>query len=45
MDDIDDKLTELASDNDLPGEIVYDTPNRVIAQLSQKLETHIGDTP
>ena len=44
MDDLDDKLTELASDN-LPGEIVYGTPNRVISQLSEKLETHIGDTP
>lgn len=45
MDDINNKLTELASNNNLPNEIVYDTPNRVIAQLSQKLETHIGDTP
>ena len=45
MDDIDGKLTELAGDNNLPREIVYDTPNTVIAQLSQKLETHVGDTP
>ena len=45
MDDIDGKLTELAGDNNLPGEIVYDTPNTVITQLSQKLETHVGDTP
>ena len=45
MDDLDGKLTELAGDNNLPGEIVYDTPNTVIAQLAQKLETHFGDTP
>ena len=45
MDDLDEKLTELAGDNSLTGEIVYDSPNQVIAKLSQKLETHIGDSP
>ena len=45
MDDLDDKLIELTSDDSLPCEIVYDSPNKVIAQLSQRLETHIGDTP
>ena len=45
MDDLHDKLTELASGNSLQREIVYDSPNKVIAQLSQKLETHIGDSP
>ena len=43
MDALDDDLRELADDTSLPCEIVYDTPNKVIAQLSQKLETHIGD--
>ena len=45
MDDLDQKLTELSEDNSLPCQIVYDSPNKVIAQLSQKLEEHIGDTP
>lgn len=45
MDDLHDKLTGLASSNSLQREIVYDSPNKVIAQLSQQLETYIGDTP
>lgn len=45
MDDLDEKLSELASDTTLPCDIVYDSPNKVIAQLAQKLETHIGDSP
>lgn len=45
MDDLDEKLTELSGDNSLPCEIVYDSPNKVVTQLSQKLETHIGDAP
>ena len=45
MDDLDEKLTELSEDNSLPCQIVYDSPNKVITQLSQKLETHIGDSP
>ena len=43
MDELHDDLCELADDTSLPCEIVYDSPNKVIAQLSQKLETHIGD--
>ena len=43
MDALHDDLCELADDTSLPCEIVYDSPNKVIAQLSQKLETHIGD--
>ena len=45
MDELDDDLRELADSTNLPCEIVYDSPNKVIAQLSQRLETHIGDTP
>lgn len=45
MDDLDEKLTELSEDNSLPCQIVYDSPNQVITQLSEKLETHIGDSP
>ena len=45
MDTLDDDLRGLANNTDLPCEIVYDSPNKVIAQLSQKLETHIGDAP
>ena len=45
MDDLDEKLTKLSGDNSLPCQIVYDSPNKVITQLSEKLETHIGDTP
>ncbi len=45
MDELDEELRKLADDTSLPSEIVYNTPNKVIAQLSQKLETHIGDSP
>ena len=45
MDELDEQLNDLATNNDLPCKIVYDSPNKVIAQLSQKLETHIGDAP
>lgn len=45
MDELDEDLCRLADDTSLPCEIVYDTPNKVIDQLSQKLEEHIGDTP
>ena len=43
MDELDDDLRELADNTNLPCEIIYNSPNKVIAQLSQKLETHIGD--
>ena len=45
MDELEDNLHGLADNTNLPCEIVYDSPNKVIAQLSQKLETHIGETP
>lgn len=45
MDELDGDLRGLADNTDLPCEIVYDSPNKVIAQLSHKLEMHIGDTP
>ena len=45
MDELDEELRGLADDTSLPCEIVYNSPNKVIAQLSQKLETHIGDSP
>ena len=45
MDELDEDLSKLADDTNLPCGIVYDSPNKVIAQLSQKLETHVGDTP
>ena len=45
MDELDEKLRELVSDKTLPCEVVYDSPNKVIAQLAEKLETHIGDSP
>ena len=45
MDELDEKLRELVSDKTLPCEVVYDSPNKVIAQLAEKLETHIGDAP
>ena len=45
MDELDDELRGLADNTSLPCEIVYDSPNKVIAQLSQKLETHIGESP
>ena len=45
MDELDDDLRGLADNTNLPCEIVYDSPNKVIAQLAQRLEIHIGDTP
>lgn len=45
MDALDEDLRGLADNTNLPCEIVYDSPNKVIAQLAQKLETHIGDAP
>ena len=45
MDDLDEDLCELQNDTDLPCEIVYNSPNRVIDGLSRRLETHIGDAP
>ena len=45
MDELDEKLRELASDTTLPCEVVYDSPNKVITQLAEKLEAHIGDSP
>lgn len=45
MDELDEKLRELVSDKTLPCEVVYDSPNKVIAQLAEKLEIHIGDSP
>lgn len=45
MDDRDEELRELASDTSLPREVIYDSPNKVIAQLADKLEAHIGDAP
>lgn len=44
MDNLDDELRELASDTTLPREVVYDSPNKVITQLAEKLEAHIGDS-
>ena len=45
MDELNEELNDLASNNDLPCEIVYDSPNQVINQLAQKLEEHIGESP
>ncbi len=45
MDERHTDLTEFANDTALPCDVVYDTPNNVIAQLSQTLENHIGDSP
>ena len=45
MDELDDDLRGLADDTNLPCEVIYDSPSKVITQLSQKLETHIGDSP
>ncbi len=45
MDELDQELSNLANDESMPCKIVYDSPNKVIAQLAQKLEGHIGDTP
>lgn len=45
MDELDEELNDLASGDNLPCEIVYDSPNQVINQLAQKLEVYIGDSP
>ena len=45
MDELDEELNDLANDDNLPCEIIYDSPNKVINQLTQKLEEHIGDSP
>ncbi len=45
MDELHTDLTEFAKDASLPCNVVYDSPNKVIAQLAQQLEEHIGDTP
>ena len=45
MDELDEELNDLVSSDNLPCEIVYDSPNQVINQLAQKLEEHIGDSP
>jgi len=45
MEDLHEKLHELASDDSLPKEVIYGSPNKVIAQLAEELETHIGDSP
>ena len=45
MDELHDDLITFANDTSLPCDVVYDSPNKVIAQLAQKLEHHIGDSP
>ena len=45
MDELHEELNDLVSNDNLPCEIVYDSPNQVINQLAQKLEEHIGDSP
>ena len=45
MDELGEELNDLASNNDLPCQVIYDSPNKVIAQLTEKLEEHIGDSP
>ena len=42
MDALDEDLSVLADDH---SEVVYDSPNKVINQLAQKLDRHIGDSP
>ena len=42
MDELDDELTQLTMD---ASNVVYGSPNKVIAQLAEKLEEHIEDTP
>ena len=44
MDELHTDLTEFAGDTSLPCDVVYDSPNKVISQLTQKLGEHIGDT-
>lgn len=43
MDELDADLKALAAETDLPCKIVYDSPNKVISQLSERLGSHIGD--
>ncbi|MXZ00047.1 type I-B CRISPR-associated protein Cas7/Cst2/DevR [Candidatus Poribacteria bacterium] len=45
MDGLDQELSELVNDQNIKRKVVYDSPNKVIAQLAEKLEEHIGDTP
>lgn len=45
MDELEPVLNEVANDQNLPCNIVYDSPNKVISQLAQKLGEHIGDSP
>ncbi len=45
MDELHAELSEFAGDTSLPCSVVYDSPNKVIAQLAQKLDGHIGDSP
>lgn len=45
MDALDADLSELANETNLPCEVIYNSPNKVIAELVQVLETHIGDAP
>ena len=45
MDELHTDLAEFANDTSLPCDVVYDSPNKVIMQLAQQLEEHIGDTP
>ena len=45
MDELDEDLLSFSENTDLPCEIVYDSPNKVITQLSQRLAEHIGEAP
>ncbi len=45
MDELHTDLTDFANDASLPCNVVYDSPNRVITQLTQRLGEHIGDSP
>ena len=45
MDELHADLTEFANNTSLPCNVVYDSPNKVITQLAQRLEEHIGDAP
>ena len=45
MDELDQQLLDLKNDQNLSCEVVYDSPNKVIAQLAQTLGEHLGDTP
>ena len=44
MDEVHDALMTFANDTSLPCDVIYDSPNKVIAQLTEKLEEHIGDS-